>query len=454
MSVRSLVFKTVFSLAVVSPVAAGIVLAQAEADQAAPEVANAKFKFAGVVNSNSVYVRSGPGENYYPTLKLDKGAQVTVVGIKFDWLKILPPEGSFSYVAKVHVTRRGDGSVGRVSRPELIVKAGSTLNTLKYAVQSKLNEGEDVQIIGEQDEYFKIKPPKDAYLYVNKQFVDPVKPIKVAATHDASDDAAGSDASATAHEAGTDAVAANADTHATVTPNTTAANAAGSDHAAAPSTQPADATASAAPKQPSSDVLFDQLEAEFLTASKQPLDQQPVASLFKQYQDLSAHSDLPESMRRIADRRIATLKLRSEALEELKKARAADAAAAKLQQARVAEQQELEQRIKANDVKIYTAVGTLRTSSLQNSNETLYRLTDPNTGRTVVYIRSSDTKTAGLLGQFIGVKGSITTDAAGMKIITPTDVEAVDQNLVGTKVAAQLLPPSLLPKASASTGNE
>ncbi len=452
MSIQSLLCRTLFSMVVVSPLAGGMIYAQAQADQAAPDVANAKFKFAGVVNSNSVYVRSGPGENYYPTLKLDKGAAVTVVGIKFDWLKILPPEGSFSYVAKVHVERRGDGSVGRVSRPDLLVKAGSTLNTLKYAVQAKLNEGDDVHILGEQDEYFKITPPKDAYLYVNKQFVDPVKPIAVVAAADQGEGHAAADTAAVASTDG--AIAPTADTHATATPETAVAagvssNNAANDQPAAPTTQ---ATASAN-KGPTSDVLFDQLEAEFLTASKQPLDQQPVAALLTRYQALTSNADLPDSMRRISDRRIATLKLRGEALTELTAARAADAEAAKRQQARVAEQQELEERIKKDDVTVFTAVGTLRTSSLQNSNQMLYRLTDPNTGRTIVYLRSNDDKLAGLMGQFIGVSGDVTTDS-DMKIIAPTAFEKIDQNLVGTKIAARMIPPSLLSGASASTGNQ
>jgi len=38
-----------------------------------------------------------------------------------------------------------------------------------------IHQGEEVQIIGQYNEYFKIKPPKDSYVYVNKQFVDPIE---------------------------------------------------------------------------------------------------------------------------------------------------------------------------------------------------------------------------------------------------------------------------------------
>src|SRR5207237_5115745 len=99
-----------------------------------------------------------------------------VVGIKFEWLKIVPPEGSFCYVAKAYVEKRGDGSVGRVNT-QLNVRVGSALNAMKTKISAKLDPGADVAIIGDQDEYFKIKPPKDVFLFVNKQFVEPVKQV-------------------------------------------------------------------------------------------------------------------------------------------------------------------------------------------------------------------------------------------------------------------------------------
>ena len=37
--------------------------------------------------------------------------------------------------------------------------------------------GDDVTILGTEDEYFKIKPPEGSYLYVDKTFVDPVQVV-------------------------------------------------------------------------------------------------------------------------------------------------------------------------------------------------------------------------------------------------------------------------------------
>src|SRR6187401_3685009 len=82
-------------------------------EDANQEIENSKFQAEGRINSNAVYIRSGASENDYPTMKLDRGTPVTVVGVKFEWLKIVPPEGSYCYVAKAYVETRGDGTVGR-----------------------------------------------------------------------------------------------------------------------------------------------------------------------------------------------------------------------------------------------------------------------------------------------------------------------------------------------------
>src|SRR4051812_17409474 len=93
-------------------------------EKAVPQVDNAKHRFIGEINDNAAFVRSGPSNNFYSTMKLKKGDRVTVVGIKYDWLKIVPPEGSFSYIPKAYVTRHGKGDIGRVNQ-QWSVRAGS-----------------------------------------------------------------------------------------------------------------------------------------------------------------------------------------------------------------------------------------------------------------------------------------------------------------------------------------
>ena len=75
----------------------------------------------------------------------------------------------------------------------------------------------------------------------------------------------------------------------------------------------------------------------------------------------------------------------------------------------------------------------------------LYRLTDPATGRTICYIRVSEAKYGPLLGQFIGVRGTILPDPQLKSMIeNPTEATPVDQTQVNGSIAAQIIPPSLL----------
>src|ERR1051325_11823552 len=166
-----------FSAAVLVPILGANVRAEDPQTQTLPDVANSKYQFTGTINSPSVQIRSGPGDNYYPTMKLDKGSSITVVGYKFDWLKIAPPEGSFSVVAKAFIAAQPDGKSGLVTAdPALNVRAGSDLSKLKVTVQCKLPKGSAVQIVGEVDEYYKIKPPAEAFVYVHQKYVDPGNP--------------------------------------------------------------------------------------------------------------------------------------------------------------------------------------------------------------------------------------------------------------------------------------
>jgi len=214
--------------------------------------------------------------------------------------------------------------------------------------------------------------------------------------------------------------------------------------AGAASTQPAGAATTTAEAE------FDKLEASYLAASAKPIEQQPVSELLGGYQKLIANPQLPESMRRIADFRAQTLRARSDAREQFVVVQKQQEEAKKRQQALKAEQEDIAQQIKKTDVQVYTAVGTLRTSSLQQGQSVLYRLTDPQTGHTVCYIRSDDPKIAGFMGQFIGVKGQLSTDPAlSLKVVSPTETAVVDTNQLFRGVAAQLVPPSMIPQGAA-----
>jgi hypothetical protein len=498
---------------------------------------SAQQPYYGILNQDNVYVRSGPSDVFYATTKLNKGAKVSVVSVREPWLKIVPPEGSYCYVARAYVEKRGDGTVGRVTKAELNVRAGSSLNGLKTTVLTSLSEGDDVKILGEQDEYFKIAPPPGAYLYIMKTYVDPAPPATgdqpIVASAKTSDPIASAPipavitpparvapvapiapAPAPAPVAPAPVAAAPvapapvavapvaqarivpapvAPAPAPVVPAPVAAVPAPVPVApapipvapapvptpapaqpavavlAAPTTKPSVTVSVAPATQPavaavpatqpavtlSADARFDAAEASFLDATGLPLDQQPLDKLMTEYTALSTDPELPSSLRRITEMRLATVKLRSEAQQQYLEAKKMDADAQARKLALKAEHEELAQKAKDQQLAVYTVVGTLRISSLQQSGATLYRITDPAGGHTLLYLKSNDPKYASLVDQFVGVRGDITEDSnLNLKVIAPTGVDKVDPAKVNTTVTATVIPPSMLPQTSTvSAGN-
>ena len=415
-----------------------------EAVQLQPEVQNSRFQFAGVVNAADVYLRSGPGEAWYETQKLPQGTQVTVVGIKYDWLKIVPPAGSFCYVSKLYIDRRGDGSIGRATRSDINVRAGSSLNAMKTTVLAQLNVGDEVKILGEQDEYYKIAPPEGTFFYVNKQFIDPLRAVAVNNTPaPETSDAAPTAPAVNASDMSSAAPAATqpSEVATTVTPTTQPAQTA----AAPPGPTPEEAAMTA----------FNTAEADFAAASLKPLEDQPDADLAKRYDALHTNSALPAADQETAGFRLAVLKVRVDAQNRLAEVAKIETAAAQRDQVLKTEQGELQKRLDASQVALYAAVGELQTSSLQFGTDTLYRLIDPGTGRTLVYIRGQDDQAVKLMGQFVGVRGDPTVDEKlDVKVIPCTVIESVDPAQVNTKVIAGICPPSLVsPPVQASSGN-
>lgn len=148
--------------------------AAADANQAAAIA----FPYVAQITGNSVNIRSGPGTNYYPCGKLNKTDRVIVVGTKFSWSQIVPPQGSFSWISKEYVsTDANNPTTGTVTGDNVRVYAGA--EDLKpmhsTSLQLKHNKTERVRLLGEEkDGYYKIAPPEGAYLWVLSQYTKPL----------------------------------------------------------------------------------------------------------------------------------------------------------------------------------------------------------------------------------------------------------------------------------------
>lgn len=152
--------------------------------------------YVGRITGSDVNVRSGPGQVYYAVTQLDEGQLVIVRAERHgrrNWAHIDAPVGSFSFIAKEFVDlvveaaepAAAGGAVasramlGRVSGNNVRVRAGAISVAPANAdqVQTRLNRGAIVEIIGEQDDYYKIVCPDGARFWVSLDYVERVGPV-------------------------------------------------------------------------------------------------------------------------------------------------------------------------------------------------------------------------------------------------------------------------------------
>ncbi len=472
--------------------------------------------YAGVVNTDGTLLRSGPSENDYATKRLTKGDQLTVVGMRFEWLKVTPPPGSFCLVPQALITKRGDGTVGRVTLNAATVRVGSELTPSKHKVPMRLEVGTDVKIVGEVDEFYKIEPPEGIFLYVDKRFVDPILnaparnatpaptgPTAVVPTTPDNTSTAGTTGTTTVEPPAPGPVAStpqqqsngngsftvSSDPNAgpasftppadagSATPGTpapggpivtttsepaTSASPAGAPTSVqveptrteprTPSTKPAVAAKSNALSPRQVVDSFVSLEKQYDEAGKQQITDQPIDTLLAGYSELLTEPNLQPASRQIVEFRVQTLQVRKETRDQYVAAQKdlADAEARRREQ--LAEEQELQQRVQETAITRYQGLGKLTVSSLQVGGASLYRLVDPNTGRTVVYIRTDAPQVAEHMNQFVGIKGKVVkNEKMRLTYIEPESFDNVDVKLVSTKVFAEYTPPSLIGTASTAS---
>ncbi len=140
------------------------------------------------VTGNDVFIRSGPGTDFYHCGKLYRGDRVQVIKVQQGWSCIVPPPGCFSWIAMQYVSINLENrTMGIVTGNNVGVYAGSDYEEPMYSAskQVMLKRSQNVKLLSEEkDEYYKIAPPEGAYLWVSSQFLQasesPMRAVPVA----------------------------------------------------------------------------------------------------------------------------------------------------------------------------------------------------------------------------------------------------------------------------------
>jgi len=143
-----------------------------------------QFPYLAYVTGQQSYVRSGPGQRYYPTGQIPVGFAVEVY--RHDgkgWCAIRPPEGSFSWVPS-HQVRRVDAAVVEVVGDRVVARVGSALSPDRSAVQVLLPKGERVEIfaaeVNDDPRWVRVAAPAGEFRWIAASVLSLQPPIEAA----------------------------------------------------------------------------------------------------------------------------------------------------------------------------------------------------------------------------------------------------------------------------------
>jgi SH3-like domain-containing protein len=164
------------------------------------------FPYRTSVAADDVYVRSGPGQNYYPTDKLKRGTEVEVY--RHDpggWCAIRPVEGSFAWVSSRFLKPTED-HLAVITEDGVQARVGSQFSDIRDVVQVRLQKGEVVELLEApprgparaENAWVKIAPPSGEFRWISNKYLDPeyphdgvrVAPLKRKDSHRPDDEAA------------------------------------------------------------------------------------------------------------------------------------------------------------------------------------------------------------------------------------------------------------------------
>lgn len=153
------------------PVAAGVLAGLVSCLIASQRAeAQQQFPYVAYVVHADAYVRSGPGQRYYPTGQLPQGFAVEVYRHDADgWCAVRPPKDSFSWVA-AHEVRLVENSQAEVVAEKTVTRVGSSLSPARSAVQVLLQRGERVRVVPRKPtddaNWLRVEPPAGEFRWI------------------------------------------------------------------------------------------------------------------------------------------------------------------------------------------------------------------------------------------------------------------------------------------------
>lgn len=145
--------------------------------------AEVTFPYTATVQSDQATVHGGPGEDFYTTDPVPRGAKVEVYRHdQNDWCAIRPPATSFSWIAAEHLEITDNPALARVINVPVKTRVGSNFGDIHDIEYISLRQGEIVELVGSQMladsaadsplQWFKIAPPSGEFRWIHSRYLN------------------------------------------------------------------------------------------------------------------------------------------------------------------------------------------------------------------------------------------------------------------------------------------
>ena len=143
-----------------------------------------QFPYQAYVTGEQAYVRSGPGQRYYPTSEAPEGFAVEVYRHdRLGWCAIRPPAGSFSWIPS-HQVRVLETGVVEIVEDRVVARIGTSLSPNRSAVQVLLPKGERLELLApaENDDprWVRIAAPAGEFRWIAAKNLSRQPPLEAA----------------------------------------------------------------------------------------------------------------------------------------------------------------------------------------------------------------------------------------------------------------------------------
>ncbi len=143
-----------------------------------------QFPYMAYVTGEQIYVRSGPGQRYYPTGQIPPGFAIEVYRHDGEgWCAVRPPAGSFSWVSS-HQVRSLEAGIVEVVDDHVVARIGSSLSPNRSAVQVLLPKGERMELLPAEENddprWIRVAAPAGEFRWVAAGALSRQPPIEAA----------------------------------------------------------------------------------------------------------------------------------------------------------------------------------------------------------------------------------------------------------------------------------